>query len=81
VSFALTNSWDCAGAAHPDFGSEGHSFDAGTGKELSLDDLLKFGRGPTPQKDSDAWLEYRSKAFAPALVALLKRFHPKDSDQ
>jgi len=78
VSFALNTSWDCAGAAHPDSGSEGHSFDARTGKELWLDDVLKFGKGATPQKDSDAWLEYRSKTFAPALVALLKRFHPKE---
>lgn len=78
VSFALNASWDCAGAAHPDAGIEGHSFDARTGEELSLDDLLKFGEGPIPQKSSDAWLNYRSRTFAPALVALLERFHSKE---
>jgi hypothetical protein len=77
VSFAWSSSWDCAGAAHPDFGTEGHSFDARSGREIALDDLLKFGKGPTSKPDSDAWLDYRSKTFAPALVALLKRFHPK----
>ncbi|WP_457798797.1 hypothetical protein [Methylocystis sp. S23] len=78
VSFAINEAWSCAGAAHPDFSLEGHSFDAHTGKELELDDLLKFGKAPVPKKDSEAWLDYRSKTFAPALVALLKRFHPKE---
>ncbi|WP_424361028.1 hypothetical protein [Methylocystis parvus] len=78
VSFAIEESWSCAGAAHPDFGMEGHSFDAKTGKEMELDDLLKFGKAPVPKKDSDAWLDYRSKTFAPGVVALLKRFYPKE---
>ncbi|WP_442755067.1 hypothetical protein ACNHKD_19145 [Methylocystis sp. JAN1] len=78
VSFAIEESWSCAGAAHPDAGMEAHSFDARTGKEIELDDLLKFGKGPVPQKDSDAWLDYRSKTFAPALVTLLKRLYPKE---
>ncbi len=78
VSFSISDSWSCAGAAHPDFGMEGHSFDAQTGKEIALDDFIKFGKGPVPAKDTDAWYDYRSKTFAPGLVALLKRFHPKE---
>lgn len=78
VSFSIEDSWSCAGAAHPDFGMEGHSFDARSGDEIELDDVLKFGKGPVPKKDSDAWLDYRSKTFAPGVVALLKRFHPKE---
>jgi hypothetical protein len=77
ASFVLNENWDCAGAAHPDFGLEGHVFDAHTGKELSLDELLKFGKGPVPKKDSDPWYDYRSKTFAPAVVAILKRLYPK----
>lgn len=78
VSFSIDESWSCAGAAHPDFGMEGHSFDAKTGKEIELDDLLKFGKAPVPKKDSDPWFDYRSKTFAPGVVALLKRFYPKE---
>lgn len=78
VSFAISDSWDCAGAAHPDEGMEGRSFDAASGKELELDDLLKFCKSVVPKKDSDAWLDYRSKVFAPAIVSLLKRLHPKE---
>lgn len=77
VSFAINESWSCAGAAHPDFGMEGHSFDARTGKEIQLDEVLKFGKGPVPQKNSDAWYDYRGKTFAPSVVALLKRAHPR----
>lgn len=78
VSVAVNEDWSCAGAAHPDFGIEAHSFDAKTGREIELDDLLKYGRGPVPAKDSDRWYEYRSKTFAPALVALLERLYPKE---
>lgn len=78
VSFATFESWSCAGAAHPDFGIEEHTFDAKTGRELEVDDVLKFGKGPVPAKDSDAWYDYRGKTFSPALVALMKRLHPKE---
>lgn len=78
VSFAFMSAWDCAGAAHPDAGIEGHSFNARTGKEIELDDVLKFGKAAPPAKDSDPWYSYRSNTFAPALVALLERLHPKE---
>jgi len=78
VSLSIGEAWDCAGAAHPDEGIDGHTYDARTGKELELDDVLKFGKAPVPKKDSDAWYDYRSKTFAPALVALLKKLHPKE---
>jgi hypothetical protein len=76
VSYVWRSSWDCAGAAHPDFGAEGHSFDARTGRELTLDEVLPEGRGPIPREDSSAWLDYRSRVFAPAVAALMKRYHP-----
>lgn len=78
VSLATFESWDCAGAAHPDFGVEEHTYDATTGKELEIDDVLKFGKGPVPAKDSDAWYEYRGKTFSPGLVALLKKLYSKE---
>lgn len=78
VSFGINESWSCAGAAHPDFGMEAHTFDARSGKELTLDDFLKFGKGPVPSEDSPGRSDYLSKTFAPGLVALLKRFHPKE---
>lgn len=78
VSYVWNASWSCAGAAHPDFGTTGYSYDMRTGRELRLDDLLHFGSAPVPAESSDAWYSYRSRGFAPALVALLKRYHPKE---
>jgi len=76
VSWAWSSSWSCAGAAHPDFGTEGHSFSARTGRELTLDGLLSFGKAPPT--DTDAWRDYRSSVFAPGLLAKLKALHPKE---
>lgn len=78
VSYAWRTSWGCAGAAHPDFGVQGVIFDARSGAELALDDLLRFGRTPVPPERSDAWYSYRGGAFAEGLVALLKRHHSKE---
>jgi hypothetical protein len=55
MSYTWSSSWSCARAAHPDFGTEGHSFDTVTGHELTLDGVLPFGKGPIPKADSDAW--------------------------
>jgi len=80
VSYIWRSSWDCAGTAHPDFSAEGHSFDARSGRELTLDQVLPEGHGPIPpENDNDsAWLDYRSKVFAPAVVALMKQYHPAE---
>lgn len=78
VSYAWQTSWGCAGAAHPDFGVEGVIFDARTGAEIKLDDLLRFGKAAPPVERSEGWYAYRSGVFAPGLMALLKRTHPKE---
>ena len=78
MSYAWTASWSCAGTAHPDFGTMGHSYDMRTGRELRLDELLRFGTAPIPAEDSDGWYAYRSNVFAPGVVALLKRHHPEE---
>jgi hypothetical protein len=75
VSYRWRSGWSCAGTAHPDFGVTGHSFDARTGRELRLDEVLPVGAGPTPAENSDAWYRYRSETFAPAVVALMARHH------
>lgn len=76
VSYAWHADWSCAGAAHPDFMTEGHSFDARTGRELTLDAVLPVGPATPPAPDSDAWYGYRSDTFGPAVVRLLRRYHP-----
>jgi hypothetical protein len=76
VSWAWSSSWSCANAAHPDFGTEGRTFSARTGRELTLDELLAFGKAPPP--DTDAWRDYRSSVFAQRLVARLRLLHPKE---
>lgn len=78
VSYVWRSSWDCAGAAHPDFGQAGHTFDARTGRELRLEDLLPTGGKPAPPQDTDAWYAYRGDVLAPAIVALLTRHHPQE---
>jgi len=77
VSYVWRSSWDCAGTAHPDFSAEGHSFDARSGRELTLDEILPKGHGPIPPENDNnsAWLNYRSAVFAPAVVALMKQYH------
>lgn len=80
VSYVWHSSWACAGTAHPDFSTEGHSFDARSGRELTLDAVLPEGHGPIPpENDNDSvWLDYRSKVFAPAVAALMKQYHPAE---
>jgi len=78
VSYAWQSAWSCSGAAHPDFGTSGFTYDARTGDPLKLEDLLRFGDSPPPVEDSKIWYSYRGDRFAPGLVALLTRYHPDE---
>lgn len=78
VSYAWFASWSCAGTAHPDFGTQGYTFDARTGRELQLEDLLYFGQPPAPQAGTSAFYAYRSDVFAPRFVALLRQLYPAE---
>lgn len=81
ISFAWFSSWSCAGAAHPDFGTQGFTFDAQTGRELGLEDVLYFGDLPAPVADSAAFYAYRSEVFAPRIVASLREIYPEEMTQ
>jgi hypothetical protein len=78
VSYAWFASWSCAGTAHPDFGTQGMTFDARTGRELRLEDLLYFGNPPAPQPDTPAFFDYRGDIFAPRIVSLLGQLYPNE---
>lgn len=78
VSYAWFSSWSCAGAAHPDFGTQGFTFDARTGRELTLEDVLYLGGAPAPKPDTSAFDAYRSTVFAPKIIALFTRLYPAD---
>lgn len=78
VSFRIDAAWYCAGAAHPDFSTQGFTFDAGTGAALTLEDLVWPPGHDAPAPQSDAWYGWRSNVLAPRLVALLRRFHPQE---
>lgn len=78
LSYIWRSAWSCAGAAHPDFATAGYSFDTRDGHELKLDEVLPFGTVPIPAENTDPWYAYRDKVFAPAVVALLKRYHPRE---
>jgi hypothetical protein len=66
------------GGAHPDFGSEGLSFDGQTGNLLVFDEIFWFGKTKPPQENSDGWFEYRAKVFAPKVVELFKKIYPAE---
>jgi hypothetical protein len=76
VSYAVSSSWSCYGAAHPDFGVNGTTIDAANGRELSLEDVYWLGSGDKPKPESDAWYDYRRDVFAPAVVELFQRLYP-----
>lgn len=78
ISYDVASSWSCAGAAHPDFGESGTTFDARTGKELALEDVYWLGKGARPAPESKGWMDYRDKIFGPAMVSLFQRLYPKD---
>lgn len=78
VSYAWLSSWSCAGTAHPDFGTQGFTFDARTGRELTLEDVLYLGVPPQPHPGTSAFYDYRSNVFAPQIVELFKRLYPAD---
>lgn len=78
VSYAWFSSWSCAGTAHPDFGTQGYTFDAQTGRQLELEDVTYFGKMPPPDADTSAFYAYRSKIFAPKIVELLRKLYPDE---
>ncbi|POY34969.1 hypothetical protein C3K47_17865 [Solitalea longa] len=78
VSLCISSGWYCNHAAHPDFGESGLTFNAKTGKELELEDVIWFGSGTKPKKDSDEWYTYRSSVYAPQIVKLLTSLYPKE---
>lgn len=78
VSYAWFASYSCAGTAHPDFGTQGFAFDAKTGRELALEDLLYFGAQPVPAPETTEFYAYRSGVFAPRVVALLSQLYPEE---
>ncbi|MCC2976157.1 hypothetical protein LK533_05650 [Sphingomonas sp. PL-96] len=80
ASYRWQASWDCAGAAHPDFAVEGHSFDGRTGREMTLEQVLPVGPAPVTRKAGDRWYSYRSDVFAPAVVKLLQRHHADEME-
>lgn len=78
VSYAWFSSWSCAGTAHPDFGTQGFTFDAQTGRQLELEDVIYFGKMPPPDADTPAFYAYRSEIFAPKIVELLRKLYPDE---
>ncbi|HET6995106.1 MAG TPA: hypothetical protein VFI06_09005 [Chitinophagaceae bacterium] len=77
LSIEIFTSYDCGGA-HPDFGSEGLSFDGVSGNLLKLDEVIWFSKAKPPTEYSDTWYTYRSNVFAPAVVKLLKKIYPSE---
>jgi hypothetical protein len=78
LSYSISSSWWCDGAAHPDFGFNGTTIDAENGQLLALEDIYWLGAEEKPELYSDAWFIYHSDVFAPAIVALFQRFYPQE---
>lgn len=83
VSASLRTSYYCGGT-HPDFGDEPLNIDARNGRELRLEDVLWVGQGKpvhegeSPDELDDAWMDYRSKTFAPWVVAQFMKLYPDE---
>jgi hypothetical protein len=63
ASYLWRSAWYCAVTAHPEFSIEGYSFDARTGKQLALDEVLPIGAATVPVENMDAC--YVSDVLAP----------------
>lgn len=75
-SIDLVSSYYCGGA-HPDFSFGAYNFDLSTGNLLELDEVLWFGNGTPPNKNTDKWYRYRDSIFAPKLTSILKQLYPE----
>ncbi|MBC8997980.1 hypothetical protein IAI51_15745 [Pseudomonas sp. N40(2020)] len=84
MSARISNEFYCEGAAHPNEDIESLNFDAQTGKLLTLEDVLWVGQGKPvhqqyePEDSSGSYYHYRTKVFAPWLVAQLLKLYPKE---
>ena len=78
LSIQSASSWDCEGAAHPDAGVAGTTFDTRTGKQLAIEGMWWLGKGAKPQEGSDAFYAYRREVFVPAVVRVLTQLHPRE---
>ncbi len=82
LSVSLFSSYYCGGA-HPDFGDAPLNIDPRDGRELDLDDVLWLAPGKAlhaakGNKWNQAWSDYRSKRFAPWVVAQFKSLYPEE---
>jgi hypothetical protein len=59
----------------------GLNFNARNGEKIDLEDLLYLGEGPVPEKQTDAWNEYRREIFPARIAQLLRKLHPKAISQ
>lgn len=55
----------------------GLTFDARTGKEVHLDDLLYLREGVPPKPATNAWYDYRLTIFPARIAALLDKGYPQ----
>lgn len=88
VMSVVTSSEYYCGGAYPDQNNAAINFDTRTGNALTLEDVLWVGQGKplhfeeTRDEHSsmsfNAYSEYRSKEFAPWLVAQLLKLYPKE---
>lgn len=84
MSIVTSSDYYCGGA-YPDQNNEALSFDAKTGKILTLDDVLWVGQGKPlhDEYNSDGSLstalnEYRTQELAPWLAAQMLKLYPRE---
>lgn len=77
LSFNVGVGYYCGGA-HPDFASEGLSFNTQTGELLKLDDVIWFGGKKTFVEDSHEWYDYRDSVFSIRIIEIFKRLYPEE---
>lgn len=76
LSFALSASYECGGA-HPDFGTNGYTFNMETGTEMELTDFLFFGKTKNDYKEGEHY-KLANDVMGPNVVKLLTKLYPEE---
>lgn len=76
LSFALSASYECGGA-HPDFGTNGYTFNMDTGLEMEITDFLFFGKTKKDYKEGESY-KLGGDVMGPNVVKLLTKLYPEE---
>lgn len=75
LSYSVDNTYGCF-SEKVNQKTDHYTIDIGTGKTLSLDDIIYLGEGTVPRANSSDWFKYRREEFSPFVINQLKKLYP-----